>query len=63
MTIEQITIEAFDLFDDLINGKFSAIKFNALCAELKSANLTWEQVGEFIRAEELAMATELLATA
>ena len=63
MTIEQITLEAFDLFDDLINNKFSADKFNALCAELKKANLTWEQVGDFIRAEELAMTNELMATA
>lgn len=59
MTIEQITIEAFDLFDDLINNKFSVSKFNALCAELKSVGLTWENVGEFIRTEELAMAKEL----
>ena len=55
MTIEQITIEAFDLFDDLINNRFSAEKFNFLTNELKSQGLSWESVGEFIRAEERAM--------
>lgn len=55
MTIEQITIEAFDLFDDLINNRFSAEKFNFLTNELKAQGLSWESVGEFIRAEERAM--------
>lgn len=55
MTLEQITIEAFDLFDDLINGKFSASKFNQLCAELKAIGCSWESVGELIQREEAEM--------
>lgn len=55
MTIEQITVEALDLYDDLINHKFSAEKFNFLTATLKAQGLSWDSVGEFIRAEERAM--------
>lgn len=55
MTLEQITLEAFDLFDDLINGKFSATTFNRLCAELKAIGCNWESVGDLIEREKSEM--------
>ena len=53
--LERITLEALDLFDDLINGNFSAVTFNRLCAELRAIDCNWESVGDLLRAEESKM--------